>query len=76
MKNSNKLVEECPECGAEVRFRRTPFVGQEVTCRKCKAQLEVISVQPLQIDVIFDDYDDDDYEGYVDDSSFYEMDID
>ena len=49
MSAESKNISECPECGAEVRFKKTPFVGQEITCRRCEAYLEVFSRFPLQL---------------------------
>ena len=55
-----KIVEECLECGGEIRLRRAPYIGQEVICRRCDVAMEVISISPLELDVIFDE--DDDYD--------------
>ena len=31
----SKNIGLCPDCGEEVRFKKAPFVGQLVTCRRC-----------------------------------------
>ena len=43
----SKNIGLCPDCGEEVRFKKLPFVGQTVTCRRCSAHLEVMRKSPI-----------------------------
>lgn len=43
----SKNIGLCPDCGEEVRFKKLPFVGQLMTCRRCSAQLEVVRKAPV-----------------------------
>ncbi|MEZ4591544.1 MAG: hypothetical protein R3D55_10450 [Chloroflexota bacterium] len=43
----SKNIGLCPDCGKEVRFKKLPYVGQQVTCRRCSAQLEVARKSPV-----------------------------
>jgi transcription elongation factor Elf1 len=45
----------CKSCGHEIRFRRSPRVGQRFTCPRCSTQLEVIGLVPLEVDWAFDE---------------------
>lgn len=49
---------ECPECEAIIRFHKPLKPGQVVVCPECHEQLEVIQLDPLELDWAFDDYDD------------------
>ncbi len=48
-KEASKNVTDCPECNAGIHLRKAPFLGQIVTCRQCRAELEVVSRQPLAL---------------------------
>ncbi len=39
----------CPDCDQEIMLDRVT-VGQTLTCPHCDAQLEVINVDPLELD--------------------------
>ena len=55
------LVTYCPECDADIRFRRKPRLGQQTMCGQCGEELEVIGLRPLELDYLLeDDLDDDD----------------
>lgn len=45
----SKNIGLCPDCGEEVRFKKMPYVGQLVTCRRCSAQLEVMRKSPVAL---------------------------
>ena len=51
----SKNIGLCPDCGEEVRFKKMPYVGQVVTCRRCSAQLEVIRKSPIDLRLAQDD---------------------
>lgn len=52
----------CPECDEKLRVPGKPRLGQRFTCFNCGAELEVISVDPVEIDWAFDEPEDDDDE--------------
>jgi alpha-aminoadipate carrier protein LysW len=41
---------ECVECGAEVTLHEDLEVGEIVDCGTCGAELEVIGVDPVELD--------------------------
>ncbi len=49
----------CPECGQGVQLGAQPQEGQRVTCGECGAELEVISVRPLELDWVYNEPDED-----------------
>jgi alpha-aminoadipate carrier protein LysW len=58
----------CPDCDEKITLNPNPVVGQKLTCPHCDADLEVIGVDPLELDWAYDwewddedDEDDDDY---------------
>jgi alpha-aminoadipate carrier protein LysW len=59
---------ECIACGNEIAFREDPKMGQLVKCKRCDAELEVVWLDPIELDWPFvDDYDDDEEIYYDDD---------
>jgi lysine biosynthesis protein LysW len=59
----------CPQCDDRVRFAELPDVGDIVHCRTCDARLEVISLNPIELDWPFE-LDDDDEDETDDESGF------
>jgi lysine biosynthesis protein LysW len=53
---------ECPSCGAKVNVGVSPRMGQHFTCSKCGTLLEIVGLDPVELDWPFDDDDDDDYD--------------
>jgi lysine biosynthesis protein LysW len=52
----------CPNCDAPIVVDK-PHEGATVTCRECGEALEVVSVNPFEIDFpLDDDWDDDDWD--------------
>ncbi len=45
------LVAECPECEADVTLPEDVMEGEIVQCPDCGVELEVISVDPPQLDL-------------------------
>ena len=41
----------CPECDHSVRLGPHPREGQQVECPGCRTDLEVVSVDPLDLDI-------------------------
>jgi alpha-aminoadipate carrier protein LysW len=40
----------CPDCGEEIELWSQVKVGEELTCPYCEAELEVISLDPVELD--------------------------
>lgn len=57
----------CPECEEEVFVDADSEQGDVVTCDECGARLEVVGLDPVELDVYedtnFDDDDDSDLDG-------------
>jgi alpha-aminoadipate carrier protein LysW len=51
----------CPNCDSEFNIGN-PRLGAFVNCRDCGTDLEVISVNPLEVDFPLDSYDDEDWD--------------
>lgn len=43
----------CPSCGEWVKLPDHPKIGQKITCLQCEADLEVIEVNPVELDWAF-----------------------
>jgi lysine biosynthesis protein LysW len=53
----------CISCQEVIDVGSNPALGESVICQKCTAHLEVIWLDPLELDWPADDYDyEDDYE--------------
>ena len=53
-------VSNCIGCNTEIRFRQSPKIGMLVSCDECGAELEVVWLDPLELDWPFiDDWDED-----------------
>ena len=57
---------KCPMCGASVGVPTKVKEGDQVFCDACDAELEVVSVKPLELDWPLDDIEDE-YEDHDDD---------
>ena len=73
---------KCPMCGATVQVSDKRKLGDIVVCDQCDAELEIVSLKPIELDWPLDDYeedddwDDDDEDGYDDDDDDYDADFD
>ena len=45
------IMGACPECGASVDLDYDVVEGEIITCEECGAELEVISVNPLELEL-------------------------
>ncbi len=53
----------CPSCGASVKVKATPKIGMSVTCSSCSTELDVVWLDPLELDWPIEDDDElDDFE--------------
>ncbi len=55
-------VAACGECDEDVEVSDRARIGQRVICPNCNAQLEVVSISPLELDSAYEDdeWEDDD----------------
>ncbi|MGD9049790.1 MAG: lysine biosynthesis protein LysW [Anaerolineae bacterium] len=49
----------CPDCDGRITINPSPRVGKRLTCPHCDADLEVISVDPVELDWVYEESDDD-----------------
>jgi alpha-aminoadipate/glutamate carrier protein LysW len=61
----------CPDCGQQVEAGVKPKMGQWLMCPHCNADLEVVSVNPLELDWA-SDVDDDDEDELWDEAEIWE----
>lgn len=52
----------CPECEAEVHVDTDVDKGETVYCEECGVQLEVVGLDPVELDIVEEENDDDDDE--------------
>lgn len=45
----------CPSCGEDIKMRGNSKIGQAVTCPYCDAELEVIDLDPVELDWAYDE---------------------
>ena len=50
----------CPECEADVHVDTDTDKGDVVTCEECSSKLEVVGLDPVELDMVDEDLDDDD----------------
>ena len=60
------LKAECPQCGFDISVGSQPRIGQQVTCTSCNSQLEVVWLDPLELDWPMLDYDEDEEQDELD----------
>lgn len=57
----------CPECETEIHVDEEIDKGDSLHCEECDAKLEVVGLDPIELDVVVgndddeDDYEDDEY---------------
>ena len=49
----------CPDCEGDVRIRTKVRLGDLVVCANCGARLEVVELDPVELDYELDEEDDD-----------------
>ncbi|HEX5703107.1 MAG TPA: hypothetical protein VFX97_07910 [Pyrinomonadaceae bacterium] len=52
----------CPECEAEVHVETDADKGEIVDCDDCGLQLEIVGLDPVELDIVEEEVDDDDDE--------------
>lgn len=48
----------CPACDRNIKVPNRPRIGQKLVCPHCDTDLEVIEVDPLELDWAYEDLDD------------------
>ena len=63
----------CLSCDAEIKIKGKAEIGQLVICEACESEYEIIGLNPLKIDWLFIDFEDDEEgEDLYDDDEIYE----
>jgi lysine biosynthesis protein LysW len=52
----------CPECDAEIHVDEEIDKGETMHCEECDAKLEVVGLDPIELDVVYEEVDEDFYE--------------
>lgn len=66
----------CPECSEEVYVDAESEQGDKVACDECGSSLEIVGLDPMELDLVSDEDDDhsserDDFDSYnYDDNSY------
>ncbi len=68
-KTRNAIVTRCAECDSRIYFRIQPEIGLTLTCNECGTHLEVIGLNPIELDWVYNNY----YERVYDDYDEYEI---
>lgn len=50
----------CLECGANVQLEQIIDLHDVVTCKQCGTDLEIVGLDPVEVEIVEEDYDDDD----------------
>ncbi len=67
---------KCPMCGANVSVASNAKEGDLVYCDACDAELEIVSLKPLELDWPLDDYEEFEEDDYFEEEEDYEYDYD
>ena len=57
---------ECISCGHQIPIQGSTPMGTKITCPECQAELELVWLEPIELDWPFEDFDDDDEDYYYD----------
>lgn len=61
------MIAQCVECDDNVELGSLPRVGMKVTCHSCGARLEIVSLEPAEVDWAYEEDDGTDDEEWDDD---------
>jgi len=53
MKVNRKRMSRCPSCDEKIFIGERPKVGQYLLCSICEEKLEIVNLDPIQLDLIF-----------------------
>jgi alpha-aminoadipate carrier protein LysW len=54
----------CPECDAAIEIDDTMEEGETLDCPECGVTLEVVNTNPVELDVVTDESEDEDIESW------------
>ncbi|MCB0074583.1 MAG: hypothetical protein KDE20_24125 [Caldilineaceae bacterium] len=62
----------CLDCDRKIILHTDVRVGDQVICSSCDAEFQIVNLTPVEIDWLFDGYedDDDDYDDWDDDEEY------
>lgn len=63
-------IAACPECGDELHVEEEMDKGEIITCEECESKLEIVGLDPIELDLAPDD-ESDEYDRYADDEEEY-----
>ena len=49
---------ECPDCGERITLKLPVRRGHLINCPNCEAELEVIETEPVELDWVYEESDD------------------
>ncbi|MBI1766299.1 MAG: hypothetical protein HYR56_33250 [Acidobacteria bacterium] len=49
----------CPECEAEIHVDEEIDKGENMHCEECDTKLEVVGLDPIELDVVYDEEEED-----------------
>jgi len=52
----------CPECEAEIHVGDDVDKGETIRCEECEARLEVVGLDPIELDLALEDEEEEDYD--------------
>ena len=52
----------CPECQAEIHVDEDIDKGETLNCEECDARLEVVGLDPIELDLLYEDLEEDEDE--------------
>ena len=52
----------CPECDADVHVDTDADKGDIISCDECGTDLELVGLDPVELDIVEEDYDEDEDE--------------
>ena len=58
------FMAHCPECEAAIDLDSEIEEGQQLDCPECGAELEVVNTNPVELDVVEDENDDEEEESW------------
>ena len=58
---------ECPQCGNNVQVGSQPTMGKLVKCKECGSELEIVWLDPVELDWPLDEEEMEDYLEYEED---------
>jgi lysine biosynthesis protein LysW len=54
MNVKRKKISRCPSCGEKISIGERPKVGQYLLCSICDEKLEIVNLDPIVLDLLFD----------------------